>query len=97
MVPLGVLAMNVTNSNGPDRGATSYLKSTQCAYNEYALQTVGPDGLSRTEVPFGSYTITLTNSSTGAQKSYPVVVGAGTVSINSATTALPSIAPVAGP
>ena len=99
-VPLGMLALRVTKTSGgvADPGATIVLTSTttNCANNQYILQTPGPDGLSRTEVPFGSYSMTVTNTA-GLVTTYPsVTLGVGSATISGTTTALPSSAPVVG-
>jgi len=90
----------VTNSSGAaEVGATLTLTSTAaspCAANLYPLQSPGLDGLSRTEVPFGSYTLTVTNTA-GRVASTTVAVGAGTATVGSTTATLPSLAPVTGP
>jgi len=99
-LPLGMLALSVTNSSGAaEVGATLTLTSTAaspCAANLYPLQSPGLDGLSRTEVPFGSYTLTVTNTA-GRVASTTVAVGAGTATVGSTTATLPSLAPVTGP
>jgi hypothetical protein len=100
-VPLGVLGLHAVNSAGAaEKGATLVLTSTTsgtgCAANQYSLQTPGIDGLSRTEVPFGTYTLKITNLA-GAVATTTVIVGAGTNTVGGTSTALPAIIPVVGP
>jgi type II secretory pathway pseudopilin PulG len=99
-VPLAVLPIQVTAPTGSaEAGDTLTLtaKTSGCANDTYDLQSTGPDGLSRTEVPFGAYTLTATLSSGGAPKTYSVTVAPGTVTIASTTFYLPQVASVVGP
>jgi hypothetical protein len=90
----------VNSAGAAEKGATLVLTSTTsgtgCAANQYSLQTPGIDGLSRTEVPFGTYTLKITNLA-GAVATTTVIVGAGTNTVGGTSTALPAIIPVVGP
>lgn len=76
VVPLGQLSLRLTHvSTGlPYAGAavklTSTTSGTGCGADVYTLQTTGADGLSRTEVPFGNYSVTIGATSVGS-----VVIG----------------------
>ncbi len=67
-VPMGLLSISVTHSGTglPYAGATLTLTSTTtgCNYDQYTLQPAGADGLSRTEVPFGTYLLSINGSAT---------------------------------
>ncbi|MGO8871029.1 MAG: prepilin-type N-terminal cleavage/methylation domain-containing protein [Acidimicrobiales bacterium] len=80
-VPLGLLAVQVTHKSGANAGladanATVSLTATTsgCGADGYSLQATGADGLSRTEVPYGSYTLTVAGTGVGS-----VVVAGNTV------------------
>ena len=92
VIPLGLLSVQVTHKSGAniglaDSGAAVSLTATTsgCGADTYTLQSTGADGFSRTEVPFGSYTISIAGSSVGT-----IVVGGNslvfTPSGGSATT-----------
>jgi hypothetical protein len=85
-VPLAVLPIQVNAASGaPESGDVVTLTATPptgCAGSNYTLQPTGPDGLSRTEVPFGTYSLSVTLAG-GSSPSYPpVVVGVGFVKGN---------------
>jgi hypothetical protein len=72
-VPLGVLPLHVIHKTGPSAGladtnaAVSLTASTAgCGADAYTLQSTGADGLSRTEVPYGSYTLSIAGTAVGA-------------------------------
>jgi len=98
-VPLGVISVQAVHSVGasiglPYAGATFSLVSTaggSCGNDSYTLQKAGPDGLSRTEVPYGTYTLTVTGVGTASE---PVTVGGSSVVANGSTIQFPSPIPV---
>jgi hypothetical protein len=98
-VPLAVLPIQVNASSGaPESGDVVTLTATTsgCAGSKYTLQPTGPDGLSRTEVPFGTYSLSVTAG--GSSPSYgAVIVGPGFVKIGSALYVLPQTPTVVGP
>ncbi|HEX3839385.1 MAG TPA: prepilin-type N-terminal cleavage/methylation domain-containing protein [Acidimicrobiales bacterium] len=100
-VPLAVLPIQVNSSAGAaESGDVVTLTATTsgCTGDKYTLQPTGPDGFSRTEVPFGTYSLSVTLPAGGASPTYPaVVVGAGTVSVGSTVYSLPHIPTVVGP
>ena len=64
--------MQVTHKSGTSIGlaysgeAVALTATTSgCGADTYTLQTTGADGLSRTEVPFGSYTMSVAGSTVG--------------------------------
>jgi Tfp pilus assembly protein PilV len=96
VIPLGQLWIQLkhTSSGLAYSGAavtlTATTTGTGCNADTYTLQTTGPDGLSRSQVPFGSYTLRIAGTSVGS-----VVVGQSsdvfTPTSGSATTyALPT-------
>jgi hypothetical protein len=98
-VPLGVIALEVTTASGaPESGDTLTLTATTagtgCGADAYSLQTTGPDGLSRTEVPFGTYTLTI-RSGANSRTTTGVVVAPGSVTVGS-PVALPQVPTVVG-
>jgi hypothetical protein len=99
-VPLGLLSIAVANplSGLPHSGVTLTLKATTsgCTGDTYTLPTTGPDGLSRVDVPYGSYSLYANGSATAYGT---LVVGANTVVLSGATLgngtfALPISVPV---
>ncbi len=98
-VPLGLLSVEVFHSSGNSIGlpyaATLSLTSTAsspCGTDTYTLQAASAaDGLSRTEVPYGTYTLTITTAG-GTTTVNSVTVGGSSVSV--ASTAYPLPAPV---
>ncbi len=88
-VPLGMVAFDVISTSGIADGATLTLTATTagCAADTYTLPTTGPDGLSRTTVPFGTYTLTITSGSTTATAT--VTVTSAAVTVNGAVVPLP--------
>jgi hypothetical protein len=101
IVPLAVLAIQVNSPAGaPELGdlltltaTTSGTVGSPCAPDTYTLQPTGPDGLSRTEVPFGSYSLKVGSSSTTST----VVVAPGVVTVGSTVYTLPQTPMVTGP
>jgi hypothetical protein len=98
-VPLGVISVQAVHSLGasiglPYAGASFSLVATSalpCGADSYLLQKAGPDGLSRTEVPYGTYTLTVTGFGTVSE---PVTVGGSSVVANGSTIQFPSPIPV---
>jgi Tfp pilus assembly protein PilV len=91
-VPLGQLSILVAHATGtpvglPISGATLKLvaSTTGCSADTYNLQSTGSDGLSRTEVPFGTYNLSVTVSGVTTSAG-SVVVGANSVSLTNGTT-----------
>jgi hypothetical protein len=96
VVPLGQLSLQVNHASTglPYAGAAVIVTATTsgsgCGSDAYTLQSTGADGLSRTEVPFGSYTLSVGGSAIGS-----VVVGQTSVvytptSGSATTTTLPN-------
>ncbi len=98
-VPLGLVSVQALHASGasvglPYAGATFKLTATSaspCTADQYTLQTAGPDGLSRTEVPYGSYTLSVTGTSTVTQS---VVVGGSSVVAGISIYQFPASVPV---
>ncbi len=98
-VPLGLISVQALHASGasvglPYAGATFKLTSTSaapCGADVYTLQTAGPDGLSRTEVPYGNYTLSVTGTSTTTQA---VVVGGSSVVAGLTNYQFPAAVPV---
>lgn len=72
VVPLGIFSLAVTHKSGsniglPDVAATVSLTAatSACAADVYSLQATGADGLSRTEVPYGTYSLSVAGTSVG--------------------------------
>jgi Tfp pilus assembly protein PilV len=93
-VPLGLLSIQVLHSTAPSIGlpyaATLSLTATTsgCGADAYPLQSAGVDGLSRTEVPYGSYTLTIIT--VGGTTTVPnVTVGGSSVTVGASTYVLP--------
>jgi hypothetical protein len=109
-VPLGILPLDVLSPTGvPVAGArvtlaaTSYIPPvlpattpTACTADSYTMPTTGPDGLSRTAVPFGLYTATITSGATTTTVQLMVGLSTVTTMIGTTTTQypLPSVASV---
>jgi Tfp pilus assembly protein PilV len=90
-VPLGLVEVQALHASGsgvglPYSGATVSLTATTsgCGADVYTLPTAGPDGLSRTTVPYGTYTLTVTGASA---TSVAVTVG-GSSQVAAASTVL---------
>jgi hypothetical protein len=89
VIPLGLLSLAVTHKTSglPDSATTVTLTAATsgCSADTYTLQSTGPDGLSRTEVPYGSFTLSIGGTSEGS-----LVVAGNTVTftptVGSATT-----------
>jgi type II secretory pathway pseudopilin PulG len=98
-VPLGVLALQVVGVLAVPSSDTVYLQSTAsspCSPHRYVLQTPGADGLSRTEVPFGTYNLTMT-SGVHTTTAIAVTVNPGSDIVAGTTTGLPTPVTVTGP
>ena len=67
----------------PPVNSTSSGTWQNCPADTYSLPATGPDGLSRSAVPFGVYTLTVTNGSTS--QSQTIMVGTNPGSVTSAT------------
>ena len=74
VVPLGLLSLQATHASGasiglPDAGAvvvaTANTSGSGCGADAYTLQPTGPEGLSRTEIPYGSYSLTVGGTNVG--------------------------------
>jgi hypothetical protein len=100
-VPLAVLPVQVTSSStglpasGDVLTLTATTVGTGCGSDYYALQPTGPDGLSRTEVPFGSYSLKVTAGS--SSRTSTLVVAPGIVTVGSTVYTLPQTPAVTGP
>jgi hypothetical protein len=96
-LPLGLISIQALHALGtstgvPYAGATFSLLATSaspCGANTYTLQTAGIDGLSRTEVPYGTYTLTVTTSASTTTVT-GVIVGGSSVVANGNTYVLPN-------
>jgi trimeric autotransporter adhesin len=96
-IPLGMIEVQVLHASGaqigfPYSGATLTLTSTAtapCGTDSYTLPTTGPDGLSRTAVPYGSYTLTVTTSSSTTTVAN-VTVGGSSVTVGSTNYLFPN-------
>jgi hypothetical protein len=97
-VPLGLISVQALHASGasvglPYAGATVKLTASTagCNGDVYTLQAAGPDGLSRTEVPYGHYTLSVTGTAT---VTLPVVVGGSSVVANVTPIPFPGSIPV---
>jgi hypothetical protein len=98
-VPLFLFSAQALHASGasvglPYAGATFKLTATSaspCGADVYTLQTAGPDGLSRTAVPSGTYTLSVTGTSPVTE---PVVVSGSSVTANGVKYLFPASAPV---
>ncbi len=64
-IPLGLLPLQVVSASGaPISGATVTLTSTLCPTDSYTLPVTDAFGNSRTSVPFGTYSYTVTSGTT---------------------------------
>lgn len=86
-VPLGLLSVKVTTPSGSlaHSGVTLQIKTTAvagCGTDTYTLPTTAADGLSRTAVPYGSYSLFVNGSSTA----YTTVVVTGNTAVVSGAT-----------
>ncbi len=65
IVPLGLLPLQVVSATGaPISGATVTLTSTLCPTDSYTLPVTDAYGNSKTSVPFGTYSYTVTTGTT---------------------------------
>jgi hypothetical protein len=96
-IPLGLVSIQVLHSSGPSVGlpyaATLSLVSTTsgsgCGTDTYPLQSAGVDGVSRTEVPYGTYTLTIVTAG-GTTTVTNVTVSGSSVTVGASTTLLPT-------
>ena len=98
-VPLGVLPLVVTPGSAALSSDTVHLQSTAsspCSTHTYTLQAPAADGLSRTEVPFGTYSLTITSGATSTS-AVSVTVSPGSVTVGGTTSPLPTPVSVVGP
>ncbi len=99
-VPLGLFSVQVLHSTGTSVGlpyaATLSLQSTEsgsgCGADTYPLQSAGVDGLSRTEVPYGTYTLNITTAG-GTTTVSSVTVAGSSVTVGASTYVLPTPVP----
>jgi Tfp pilus assembly protein PilV len=99
-VPLGLLSVQVLHSTGASIGLpygatlslTSTTSGTGCGTDTYPLQSAGADGLSRTEVPYGTYNLTITTAG-GTTTVTGVTVGGSSVTVGATTYLLPMPVP----
>jgi Tfp pilus assembly protein PilV len=99
-IPLGLLSIQVLHTSGTSVGlpyaATLSLVSTTsgsgCGADTYPLQSAGVDGVSRTEVPYGTYTLTIVTA--GGTTTVPnVTVGGSSVTVGATSYLLPTPVP----
>ena len=98
-VPLGLLTVQALHAAGasiglPYSGATFSVTATSgspCGADSYTLQTSGPDGLSRTEIPYGTYTLSVRGTSTVTEA---ITVGGSSVVASGTTYLFPTPVPV---
>lgn len=98
-VPLGVVPLKVVAGSHVPSSDTVHLQSTAsspCSTHTYTLQTPGADGLSRSEVPFGAYNLTMT-SGVSTTAAVAVIVAPGSITVGGTTTRLPAPVTVTGP
>ena len=98
-VPLGVLPLVVTPGSAALSSDTVHLQSTAsapCSTHTYTLQAPAADGLSRTEVPFGTYSLTIT-SGASSTSGVSVTVSPGSVTVGGTASRLPTPVSVVGP
>ena len=86
-IPLSLFSVQVLHASGTSVGlpyaATLSLTSTAaspCGADTYPLQAAGVDGLSRTEVPYGTYTLSITTAG-GTTTVSSVTVGGSSVTV----------------
>jgi Tfp pilus assembly protein PilV len=97
VVPMGLIAVQVLQLNnhvGQPYATTSMTLTTSpatspCTAATYTLQNAGADGLSRTEVPFGAYTLTIVTAG-GTTTVTGVTVGGSSVTVGAFTYPLPT-------
>ena len=93
------LPLKVVGGSRVPSSDTVHLQSTAsspCSTHTYTLQTPGADGLSRSEVPFGAYNLTMTSGAT-TTAAVAVIVAPGSVTVGGTTTRLPAPVTVTGP
>lgn len=89
-LPLATLRLLVTHNTGvvgtPYVGAVASVATTTCGSTDtYSLQVTGSDGVSTTEIPYGTYTLTVNGTSDGT-----LVVNASTMTLGSTTSVAPA-------
>ncbi|MGO9028725.1 MAG: hypothetical protein ACLQOZ_08890 [Acidimicrobiales bacterium] len=99
IVPLGVLPLEVLTpiTGAPLAGAVVKITATTtgCLGDSYTMPTSGPDGLTRSAVPYGQYSYTVTPA-TGTPTTGVLAVGASAVSVGASTFYLPGPGQVTG-
>jgi hypothetical protein len=76
-VPLGTLPVLVTSAGTPVDAATVSLQASNgagCPADTYTMPATGPDGLTTMAVPYGTYTITVSQGTTTASGTITVAV-----------------------
>ncbi len=95
-VPLGLLPLEVVNpiAGSPVSGATVTLSTTQCSSSPdtYTLPTTDAQGLSRTSVPYGTYTYSVNGTAVAGTT---ITVKSNLVDVNTTPIYLPG--PIAVP
>lgn len=97
-IPLGILSIQLNSSAGaPESGSALVLTAANasCPADKYNLQSTGPDGLSRTEIPFGAYSLALPTGS--PTNPVTLTVAPGAVTVGATTYLLPQPVPLVGP
>jgi len=97
-VPLGILSIQLNSPAGaPESGDALVLTAANgtCPGDKYNLQSTGPDGLSRTEVPFGTYSLALPTGS--PTNPVTMTVAPGAVTVGATTYLLPQPVTLVGP
>ncbi len=94
VVPLGLLPLQVVNASGaPVSGATVVITSTSCGApgDTYTLPVTDADGLTRTSVPYGNYSYTVTVGATTTTPATTFSVNANSVSIPETVQGPPTV------
>ena len=91
-IPLGLIQVRALHLSGtgislPYAGATFSLTATSCSADTYILPAAGPDGLSRIDVPYGTYNLTVTGASA---TTVSVTVGGSSLALAGATIPYPN-------
>jgi hypothetical protein len=95
-IPLGLLPLQVVNTSGtPISGASLTLKATSsgCPADTYTLPLTDAAGITRTSVPYGTYSLTgsagattIPTNPTGSTVAVSILVGASSVTVTTSTT-----------
>ena len=104
-IPLGLLPLQVVNASGaPISGATLTLKATTtgCPADTYTLPLTDAAGITRTSVPYGTYSLTgsagattIPTNPTGSTVAITILVAASSVTVTTSTTVSGVTTPVA--